>query len=195
AGYALGDYKVGRVTLSGGVRYDYIRVPFEDELDPAADTTNSFKRLSPRGGAWSGSKRMAGRGGVRVELGSGRSLYGSVGRSFRAPAVLELACADETAACPLPFALGAEPPLDPVVSTTYETGVQLIRGPAILTASLYRTDVQDDISFIQSADAVFEGFFDNIGDTRREGVELGVQVLPSEAVSLYANYALTRATY
>jgi iron complex outermembrane receptor protein len=42
---------------------------------------------------------------------------------------------------------------------------------------------------------VFEGFFTNIGDTRREGVELGVQVLPSEAVSLYANYAFTRATY
>jgi iron complex outermembrane recepter protein len=182
AGYTLGDYRVGRVTLSGGFRYDYIRIPFEDQLDPAADTTNSFRRLSPRGG-------------VSVALGAGASAYGSIGRSFRAPAVLELACADETAACPLPFALGDDPPLDPVISTTYETGVQLVRGPAILTASVYRTDVRDDISFIQSADAVFEGFFDNIGDTRREGVELGVQVLPSEAVSLYANYAFTRATY
>jgi iron complex outermembrane recepter protein len=182
AGYALGDYRVGRVTLSGGFRYDYIRIPFEDQLDPTADTANSFHRLSPRGG-------------VSVELGTGARAYGSVGRSFRAPAVLELACADETAACPLPFALGDDPPLDPVISTTYETGVQLVRGPAILTASVYRTDVRDDISFIQSEDAVFEGFFDNIGDTRREGVELGVQVLPSEAVSLYANYAFTRATY
>jgi len=182
AGYVLGDYRAGRVTLSGGFRYDYIRIPFENQLDPAADTTNSFRRLSPRGG-------------VSVELGTGASAYGSIGRSFRAPAVLELACADETAACPLPFALGDDPPLDPVISTTYETGLQLVRGPAILTASVYRTDVRDDISFIQSADAVFEGFFDNIGDTRREGVELGVQVLPSEAVSLYANYAFTRATY
>jgi outer membrane receptor protein involved in Fe transport len=182
AGYALGDYRVGRVTLSGGFRYDYIRIPFENQLDPAADTSNSFRRLSPRGG-------------VSVELGTGASAYGSIGRSFRAPAVLELACADETAACPLPFALGDDPPLDPVISTTYETGAQLVRGPAILTASVYRTDVRDDILFIQSADAVFEGFFDNIGDTRREGVELGVQVLPSEAVSLYANYAFTRANY
>jgi iron complex outermembrane recepter protein len=182
AGYALGDYRVGRVTLSGGFRYDYIRIPFENQLDPLADTSNSFHRLSPRGG-------------VSVELGTGASAYGSIGRSFRAPAVLELGCADETAACPLPFALGDDPPLDPVISTTYETGAQLVRGPAILTASVYRTDVRDDISFIQSADAVFEGFFDNIGDTRREGVELGVQVLPSEAVSLYANYAFTRATY
>jgi iron complex outermembrane recepter protein len=182
AGYVLGDYGLGRVTLSGGFRYDYIRVPFENQLDPAADTTNSFSRLSPRGG-------------VSVELGPGASAYASVGQSFRAPAILELACADETAACPLPFALGDDPPLDPVVSTTLETGVQLVRGPAIITASVYRTAVRDDISFIQSENAVFEGFFANIGATRREGVELGVQVLPSEEVSLYANYAFTRATY
>jgi len=182
AGYALSDYKVGRVTLSGGFRYDYIHIPFEDQLDPTADTTNSFNRLSPRGG-------------VSVDLGAGASAYASVGQSFRAPAVLELACADETAACPLPFALGDDPPLDPVVSTTFETGLQLVRGPAIITASVYRIDVQDDISFIQSEEAVFEGFFENIGDTRREGVELGLQVVPSEQVSLYVNYAYTHATY
>jgi iron complex outermembrane recepter protein len=182
AGYILGDYQQGRVTLSGGFRYDYIRVPFEDQLDPGADTTNSFSRLSPRGG-------------ISVDLGPGASVYASVGQSFRAPAILELACADETAACPLPFALGDDPPLDPVVSTTVETGAQLVRGPAIITASVYRTAVRDDISFIQSENAVFEGFFANIGHTRREGIELGVQVVPREELSLYANYAFTRATY
>ncbi len=182
AGYVLGDYKQGRVTLSGGFRYDYIRVPFEDQLDPGADTSSSFSRLSPRGG-------------ISVDVGPGASVYASVGQSFRAPAILELACADETAACPLPFALGDDPPLDPVVSTTVETGAQLVRGPAIITASVYRTAVRDDISFIQSENAVFEGFFANIGHTRREGIELGVQVVPREEVSLYANYAFTRATY
>ena len=70
-----------------------------------------------------------------------------------------------------------------------------MRGPAILNASVYRTNVRDDIFFIQSENAVFEGFFDNIGDTRREGVELGVQVFPTERLSLYANYAFTRATF
>jgi len=182
AGYALGDYRVGRVTFSGGFRYDYIRIPFEDQLDPAADTTNSFQRLSPRGG-------------ISLQVGPAATLYGSVGQSFRAPAILELACADETAACPLPFALGDDPPLDPVVATTIEAGVKLVQGPVILSGSVYRTAVRDDISFIQSENAVFEGFFDNIGDTRREGVELGVEILPSASVSLYANYAYTRATF
>jgi outer membrane receptor protein involved in Fe transport len=182
AGYALADLRLEEVTFSGGFRYDYIHIPFEDELDPAADTTNNFSRLSPRGG-------------VSLDVGSGASVYASVGQSFRAPAILELACADETAACPLPFALGDDPPLDPVVATTFEVGGQIVRGPAIVSASVYRTNVRDDISFIQSETAVYEGFFDNIGDTRREGVELGVQVLPTEAVSLYANYAFTRATF
>jgi iron complex outermembrane receptor protein len=82
-----------------------------------------------------------------------------------------------------------------VVATTFEVGGQVVRGPAILTASVYRTNVRDDIFFIQSRNAVFEGFFDNIGDTRREGVELGVQVIPTVRLSLYANYAFTRATF
>jgi outer membrane receptor protein involved in Fe transport len=182
AGYLLADYRVGRVTLSGGARYDYIRVPFRDLLDPTEDTTNTFKRLSPRGG-------------VSVEVTSGTSVYGSVGRSFRAPAILELACADSLAACPLPFALGDDPPLDPVIATTWEVGGKFIIGSAVLGASVYRTDVRDDIGFIQSENAVFQGYFTNIGDTRREGVELSAQVFPSERVSLYANYAWTHATY
>jgi iron complex outermembrane receptor protein len=182
AGYALADLQLKDVTFSGGFRYDYIHIPFQDQLDPAADTTSNFSRLSPRGG-------------VSLQVGPGASVYASVGQSFRAPAVLELACADETAACPLPFALGDDPPLKPVVATTFEVGGQMVRGPAILTASVYRTNVRDDIFFIQSETAVFEGFFNNIGDTRREGVELGVQVLPNERLSLYANYALTQATF
>jgi iron complex outermembrane receptor protein len=182
AGYALADLRLEQVTFSGGFRYDYIHIPFHDQLDPASDTTNTFSRLSPRGG-------------LSYELGPGASAYVSVGQSFRAPAILELACADETAACPLPFALGDDPPLDPVVGTTFELGSQMVRGPVILSASVYRTNVRDDIFFIQSPNAVFEGFFANIGNTRREGVELSVQVLPSERVSLYANYAFTRASF
>jgi iron complex outermembrane recepter protein len=182
AGYALADLRLDQVTFSGGLRYDYIHIPFTNALDPSTDTSNTFTRLSPRSG-------------ISWEIAPGASAYVSVGQSFRAPAILELACADETAACPLPFALGDDPPLDPVVGTTFELGGQMVRGPAIVNASVYRTNVRDDISFIQSENAVFEGFFANIGNTRREGVELSVQVVPSERLSFYANYAYTRATF
>ncbi|MGH7700485.1 MAG: TonB-dependent receptor [Gemmatimonadales bacterium] len=182
AAYAALEYRLPRVTLSAGLRYDEVRIPFEDNLDPAADTSSTFRRLSPRGGA-------------SVVLGSGVTAYGSVGRSFRAPAVLELACADETAACPLPFALGDDPPLDPVVGTTYEMGGRATLGLAQVSVALYRTDVRDDIAFIQSDSAVFEGYFANIGATRREGVELAVDLAMPGGHAGYVNYAWTRATY
>ncbi|MBI4513120.1 MAG: TonB-dependent receptor [Gemmatimonadetes bacterium] len=182
AGYALADLLVGRLTVSGGFRYDVIRVPLEDQLDPASDTAHTFRRLSPRGG-------------LSVQVGRAASIYSSVGQSFRAPVILELACADPEAACPLPFALGEDPPLDPVVATTYEVGARWTVGPALLNAAVYRTDVEDDIGFLASEEALFEGFFANIGRTRREGVEFGAEIPLAGGHMLYANYAYTRATY
>ena len=188
AGYTLADYAIGRLTLSAGFRANYIEVPFEPNLiggDPAAhgdSATHVFRRLSPRGG-------------VRLQATPTLSLYTSLGQSFRAPAILELACADETAACPLPFALGEDPPLEPVIGTTYELGARWARGGITVDGAVYRTDVKDDISFIASDAALLEGFFANIGKTRRAGLELSVQAHVPGGHTLYANYAYTRASF
>ena len=183
AGYGLADYNFSRVTLSAGARYDYIRVPFQNQLDPGDNTTNSFHHFSPRGG-------------ISVAVGGGASLYGSVGGSFRAPAIVELACADPTASCPLPFALGDDPPLKPVRATTYEVGGKLLRGNVLLDASVYRTDVRDEIFFIESPGSLVSGYFTNLDKTRREGVELSlVSSFWQDRISWYANYAYTRATF
>jgi iron complex outermembrane receptor protein len=183
AGYGIADFTVKRVTLSAGARYDYIRVPFQNQLDNADNTTNNFHHFSPRGG-------------INVDVGGGASLYGSVGGSFRAPAIVELACADPTASCPLPFALGDDPPLSPVRATTYEVGGKLLRGNVLLDASVYRTDVRDEIFFIESPGSLVSGYFTNLDKTRREGVEMSVMSsLLNDRVSWYANYAYTRATF
>jgi iron complex outermembrane recepter protein len=183
AGYGIADYTVKRVTLSAGARYDYIRVPFQNQLDSADNTTNNFHHFSPRGG-------------VSVDVGNGTSLYGSVGGSFRAPAIVELACADPAASCPLPFALGDDPPLEPVRATTYEVGGKLLRGNMLLDASVFRTDVRDEIFFIESPGSLVSGYFTNLDRTRREGVELSVMSsILNDRVSWYANYAYTRATF
>jgi outer membrane receptor protein involved in Fe transport len=183
AGYLLADYRVGRVTLSGGGRYDFVRVPFRNQIRTYDNTTNDYRSLSPRLGA-------------SVALAPGASLYASAGRSFRAPAILELGCADAEAACPLPFALGDDPPLAPVRATTYEIGGQLARGGVVATASTYRTEVRDEIFFVASEAALLSGYFTNLARTRREGVELGLQgsALAGRA-SWYGNYAWTRATF
>ena len=175
---------VPRLTATAAARYDWIRVPFEDLIDATQSGLHIFRRLSPRAGlTWSG--------------GRGHEVFASVSRGFRAPAVVELACADPRAACPLPFALGPDPALKPVVATTYELGWR-VRAPAggghvDASADVYRTDVRDDIFFIAST--VTGGYFRNIGATRRSGAELALQWRGPSGVRAYANYGYTRATF
>jgi outer membrane receptor protein involved in Fe transport len=174
---------VPRLTATAAARYDWIRVPFEDLLDATQSGLHIFRRLSPRTGlTWSG--------------GGGHEVFASVSRGFRAPAIVELACADPQAACPLPFALGPDPALKPVVATTYELGWH-VRGPEggrlDASADVYRTDVRDDIFFIAST--VTGGYFQNIGATRRSGVELAFQWRGPAGLRAYTNYGYTRATF
>jgi outer membrane receptor protein involved in Fe transport len=183
AGYTIGDVRFGRVALSGGARYDYVRVPFRNLVDASDDTTSTFHRLNPRAG-------------VSVDLGGGATAYASIGQSFRAPAILELGCADPDASCPLPFALGDDPPLKPVLATTSELGARWAHGVALLAASLYRTEVRDEIFFVASETALLSGFFTNIARTRRQGAELSTQLSARGGrVSGYASYAWTLATF
>jgi iron complex outermembrane recepter protein len=185
--YALGDLVTGRVTWSLSARYDLVRIPFRNRIDATRDTTSTYHRLSPRGG-------------ISVEASRGTVVYASAGQGFRAPALIELACADPLEPCPLPFALGDDPPLDPVVATTYEAGVRRTRPSHELTAAAFRTDVRDDIFLFPYDDenepsgSTIDGYFANIAKTRRTGVELGARAWLS-GVTLSGSYALTRATF
>ena len=183
AGIAMADLTMGRVTLSGGARYDYVKAPFYNLLDPTRDTTQTFTAFNPRFG-------------VDVDAGSGVSLFGSVGRAFRAPAVIEIACADPEEPCPLPFALGDDPPIDPVRTTTFEGGLRYNQGAFSVSASGYYTDVTDEIILFPSdvANSTIDGYFGNIDKTRRVGLEAGARY-GTGPVFAYANYAWTKATF
>ncbi|MBW3630982.1 MAG: TonB-dependent receptor [Gemmatimonadetes bacterium] len=186
--YGIADFQVGRLTLSGGLRHDAIQIPFRNRLNSARDTTSSYFRFSPRLG-------------VGLEAGRGITVYASAGQSFRPPAVIELACADPEEPCPLPFALGDDPPLDPVVATTAEIGSRWTAGPLSLSVSAYRTGVRNDIFLFpydeegEPEGSTIDGYFANIEATRREGVELGSRVRLAGDHRLYLNYAFTRATF
>jgi outer membrane receptor protein involved in Fe transport len=59
-------------------------------------------------------------------------------------------------------------------------------------ASIYRTDLTDDIYFV-SVNAT-QSYFQNIGKTRRQGLEMGVKGKVGKA-SIGLNYSLTDATF
>ena len=187
APFLLADLTKGAVTFSAGARYDYVRIPFENLLDPTADTVGSYSQVNPRFG-------------VTVGVAPGASLFASWGKSFRSPAVIENACADPEAPCPLPFALGDDPPLDPVKATTIEAGFRYATGNLALDGSVYHMSVRDDIFLTpfgeeEPVGGTIDGFFINIDETRRVGVELGAAYRFNGGHSAYLNYAYTQATF
>lgn len=183
AGYLLADLDIGRWTISAGARGDWVRIPFRNALEPARDTVNRYTRLSPRA-----SLHLR----VRDDL----SMYASVSDGFRAPALLELGCADPEATCPLPFALGDDPPLNPVLTRTWELGGQWLAGPFVARGAIYRSDLRDEIFFISSEEALFAGYFTNLPRTRRHGAELSLLYRPAGGrLSGWANYAYTVAEF
>jgi outer membrane receptor protein involved in Fe transport len=99
--------------------------------------------------------------------------YASYNEGMRAPTPIELTCADPNAPCKLPDEFLSDPALAKVVAKTIELGVRGKLGSATTwSAALYRTNLDDDIQFISSGGGTNAGFFQNVGETRRQGVEL-----------------------
>jgi outer membrane receptor protein involved in Fe transport len=163
------------------MRGDYVRIPFRDLRDPEHDGTNSYRRFSPRLG-------------VNYYIGPDVRGYAAVSTGFRAPAPLELACADETSPCSLPFALGDDPPLDPVTVVNYESGIDWEpREGAALDIVGFREDTRNEIVFVAAHTTT--GFFQNIDRARRQGIEASGSLTLPAGLRIFGSYALIDATY
>lgn len=173
------------LTLSG--RYQHVNVEISDNTgDPENADVNgdhSFDRFNPAAG-------------LTFQLMPKMTVFGSYSEGFRAPTAAELTCADPDDPCNLPNAFVADPPLDPVVAKTYEFGARghLPVGDALRwNAAFFRTDLSDDILFtvVETGGA---GFFQNVGETRRQGVEVGA-IGSVKKLNYFLSYAFVDATY
>ena len=83
----------------------------------------------------------------------------------------ELTCANPDDPCRLPNAFVDDPPLDQVVTRTVELGVRGDTERGLRwSVALFNAVSKDDILFISDGSSTSQGFFDNIGDTRRRGL-------------------------
>lgn len=180
--YAQGVLSVTpALALTASMRGDYVRIPFRDLRDPANDGTDSYRRLSPRLGA-------------NYYIGPDVRGYVAVSTGFRAPAPLELACADETSPCSLPFALGDDPPLDPVTVVNYETGIDWEPRDGIsFDVAGFREDARNEIVFVAARTTT--GFFQNIDRARRQGIEASGSLALPAGFRIFGSYSLIDATY
>ena len=182
--YAMDTLALGprwSVTASG--RYNDARVTIRDQsgTNPDLDGDHAFRRFNPALGLTFNPT---------PEL----TAYASYNEGMRAPTAMELTCADPTAPCKLPNSFLADPPLKKVVAKTIEVGARGKRGEMSWSASLYRTDLLDDIQFVSSGGAINAGFFQNVGKTRREGIELTAGTTWGP-VGLVARYSAIAAAY
>jgi iron complex outermembrane recepter protein len=123
-------------------------------------------------------------------------VYASVSEASRAPSPVELTCADPNDPCRLPNAFLSDPPLEQVVSRTLEAGARAeIRGTH-LHLGVFRTTNRDDILFISAGALTNEGYFDNVGRTRRQGIEAGARgALADGRFAWFLDVSLTDAHF
>jgi outer membrane receptor protein involved in Fe transport len=172
-------------TVSG--RYQHSTVDILDltgeEENQDLNGSHSFSRFNPAFG-------------LSYNPISNLTVYGAYNESFRVPTAAELTCADPDDPCNLPNSFVADPPLDPVIGKTFEIGARgklPALGNLFWNAALFRTNLEDDLLFttVSSAGA---GFFVNVDETRRQGVELGLGGLHNN-LTWFANYSYIDATF
>ncbi len=174
-----------RWTLSLAGRFNRADISITDRSGTAPELNGShrFTRFNPAIG-------------LSFNPNSALTTYASYNEGMRAPTAIELTCADPSAPCKLPNNFLADPPLKKVVSKTFEAGARgKVDADTHWSAALFRTDLHDDLQFVSSNGvAINAGYFQNVGTTRRQGLELGGGS-KFGALALTLHYSFIDATY
>ena len=161
-----------KLTATVAGRYNYIHINMMDQYitDPEKNLNGShtFERLNPSAG-------------LSYQALDNLNWYANYSESTRAPSPMELSCADPEAPCKLPNSFVADPPLEQVVAKTWETGFRgdlnkfMDNADVKWNLGFFHTINHNDIIFRRDAasNIISQGYFDNVGKTRRYGIEAG----------------------
>lgn len=132
--------------------------------------------------------------GFTVTPSDALTLYADYNQASRAPTVIELGCANPVTPCGLPNDFASDPNLQQVIARTVEVGVRGNLADQRLTwsADLFRTLNSNDIQFVASA--INAGYFDNVGSTRRQGLDLALGGKDG-GLNWHLAYSLVDATF
>jgi outer membrane receptor protein involved in Fe transport len=171
------------ITLAG--RYNRTTVENRDAIQPGGgpgslDGDHTFSRFNPAAG-------------VTFNPRAALNLYAGYSEGSRAATSIELGCADPEEPCKLPNAMAGDPPLEQVVTRTWEGGGRGTYRGVSWNAGVFRAGNDDDILFVMSDQTGF-GYFRNFGETVRKGLELGAHAQLGR-VTVGAGYTLLSATF
>ena len=177
--------------LNAGASWNFTRVDNTDTLRGPASAANNFNSLTAK----DSYTRLNPTVGLTYTPTKNLTVYTSYSESSRAPTAIELGCSNPASPCLLPAALADDPPLNQVVAKTYEFGGrgQLTDG-IFWNAGIYHAVNHDDIQFTAANTQTGAGYFKNVGRTKREGIDLGLNGV-IDRFKWNATYSFVHATY
>ncbi len=182
-----------KLSLTASARYNNTHIVLGDRStqsdlvapdDPTAlNGEHDFDRINPAVG-------------MTYSFDSDNNMYASYSESSRAPTPVELLCAHEDAPCSLPNAFLADPPLEQVVTESWEGGFRglLIENINYELGFFHATNKNDIIFTSTGGLSSNEGFFRNVGDTRRLGTEIAFSGTWHK-LAWFTNYSYIEATF
>ena len=173
-----------RLALTAAGRFNYTQTNLKDGGGGALTGNHTYSRFNPSVGA-------------TYRIVSWLTAYASYAEANRSPTPAELSCASPEDSCSLANFFVGDPDLKQVIAHTVEAGlrgsVQAFPGGRVsYNVGLFRTDLDDDILFVNSP-VQGRAYFTNVGQTRRQGVDVGVQVKTARWLA-YIQYAYIDAT-
>jgi iron complex outermembrane recepter protein len=192
------------LSVTAGGRFNLAQISLQDETgqSPLLNSSEQYQRLNPVVG-------------LTYKITPNITAFGGYSEANRAPTPLELGCSDPAHPCMIDNFLIADPPLQQVVSHTYEGGLRgevgtgsttpvvtkeqgaaAAQKPGLLTWSVdfFHTNTTNDIINVASAVVPMFGYFQNAAKTLREGVEAKASYT-WDRWTVSANYTFIDATY
>ncbi len=158
-----------RVTLSAGLRFDDIGFDVSDRFLSDGDDSGktSFSEFSPMLG-------------VLVNASESLSLFANLGRSFETPTSTELAN---------PNGGGFNEALRPQIARSAEIGLRHRVTPQLnYEVAIFRIDVDDELVSFELASQPGRDFFENAGESRRQGIEAALFSQFTESIGFSLSY-------
>src|SRR2546422_1774378 len=170
------------VSVTGGVRYDWVNFRADDRLITATNPDDSGRRLM---------RALSGSVGVAVTPSDALTVYGNVGTSFETPTTTELTNRPNSPG-------GFNPTLQPQKATNYEIGVRGdLVGRLNYSVALYHANVRDELIGYAYPPPTVPGrvYFQNAGKSRHRGIELGTELEIVSGLNLTTSWTYTDILY
>ncbi len=178
-------------SINNSLRYNYVDIRNTDTFNAegaarSLSGDHDFDRLNPSVG-------------LTYNPTENLSTYASYNEANRAPTSIELGCANPNNPCTLPTQMADDPPLEQVVAKTFELGARgqfasFLGTNTSWNISGYSATNHDDILFIYTESNTTAGYFDNVDETTRKGIDVGLKTA-FETWTISMNYNFVKAQY